>query len=127
MDFYEYLAPEFEVIGISPGIDCIEYPGGGAWGDSGLLISTRDYAKIALLCQRMGNWNGKQLISEEYMRAATSKQIDNSHESYAGRAFRERSGYGYQFWVIAAPPAPVQHSAPALLIPLFSFCFLPFF
>ncbi len=100
-EFYEYLAPEFDVIGISPGIDCIEYPGGGAWGGSGLLISTRDYAKITLLCQRMGDWNGRRLISEKYMRAATSKQIDISHESRAGRSFRERPGYGYQFWMIA--------------------------
>ena len=98
--FYEYLRPEFDIIGVSPDTDCIEYPGGGAWGGSGLLISTRDYAKIVLLCQRMGNWNGKQLISEEYMRAATSRQIDNSHESHPGRSMRERPGYGYQFWVI---------------------------
>jgi len=98
--FYEYLAPEFEIIGISPGIDCVERPEGGAWGGSGLLISTRDYAKIALLCQRHGNWNGRQLISEEYMRAATTRQIDNSHETRPGRAYRERCGYGYQFWII---------------------------
>ena len=99
--FYEYLKPEFDIIGISEGIDCVERPEGGAWGGSGLLISTRDYAKIVLLCQRRGNWFGKQLISEEYMLAATTKQIDNSHESRAGYAYCPKAcGYGYQFWVI---------------------------
>ena len=98
--FYEYLAPEFEEIGISPGTDCIERPEGGAWGGSGLLISTRDYAKICLLCQRRGNWFGKQLISHEYMLAATTRQIDNSHISRTSKAFQPASGYGYQFWII---------------------------
>jgi len=98
--FYEYLAPEFEEIGISPGIDCIERPEGGAWGGSGLLISTRDFAKICLLCQRRGNWNGKQLISGEYMLAATTRQIDNSHISRASKAYQPACGYGYQFWII---------------------------
>ena len=98
--FYEYLAPEFEEIGISPGTDCIERPEGGAWGGSGLLISTRDFAKICLLCQRRGNWFGKQLISHEYMLAATTKQIDNSHLSRASKAYLPMCGYGYQFWII---------------------------
>ena len=100
--FYEYLRPEFDIIGVSPDTDCIERPEGGAWGGSGLLISTRDYAKIVLLCQRRGNWFGQQLISEEYMLAATTKQIDNSHESRPGRPHRGMDrGYGYQFWVIS--------------------------
>jgi len=98
--FYEYLRPEFDIIGISPDIDCIERPEGGAWGGSGLLISTRDYAKIVLLCQRRGNWLGQQLISKKYLLAATTKQIDNTHESRASLAHRGMEcGYGYQFWI----------------------------
>lgn len=98
--FYEYLAPEFEEIGVSQDIDCIERPEGGAWGGSGLLISTRDFAKICLLCQKQGNWFGKQLISREYMQAATTCQIDNAHISRPGRSYYHTNGYGYQFWII---------------------------
>lgn len=98
--FYEYLAPEFAEIGISPGADCIERPEGGAWGGSGLLISTRDFAKICLLCQRRGDWFGKQLLPRDYMYDATTRQIDNAHISRASRAYLPASGYGYQFWII---------------------------
>ena len=60
------------------------------------MCTTRDLARFALLCLNKGSWNGKQLISREYMEAATSAQIDNS-----ARAGNElRFGYGYQFWCL---------------------------
>jgi len=49
------------------------------------------------LCLNYGNWFGKQLLPEDYMRAATSRQIDNSifeHDDCV------RQGYGYQFWML---------------------------
>lgn len=100
MTFYQYLAPEFEEMGISPDIFCIERPEGGAWGGSGLHLTTRDFAKICLLCQHRGNWFGKQLLPQDYMLEATTRQIDNSHLSRASKAYLPISGYGYQLWII---------------------------
>lgn len=45
----------------------------------------------------MGSHEGKQLIPEEYMREATSKQIENR----STQTHPENSqGYGYQFWCL---------------------------
>jgi hypothetical protein len=78
-------------IGASPDIWCVQTPEGTSWGGSGVICPLRDMAKLAYVCMNGGRWGEKQLISEQYVREATSKQIDNS--------LRERSGYGYQIWV----------------------------
>jgi len=43
--------------------------GGGHWG-GGMFISARDQARFGLLTLRNGNWNGEQIISEEWNRMA---------------------------------------------------------
>ena len=60
----------------------------GGWG---LYIRPEDLAKLGMLAMHYGRYNGKQLISEEYMRAATTAHAKAS-ESFG------RSDYGYQFW-----------------------------
>ncbi|MBE5761695.1 MAG: serine hydrolase [Clostridiales bacterium] len=86
--FLEYLRPEFDIMGISPKIDCVKTPDGIAWGGSGVRVTMRDYGRLALLALNRGAWEGKQLIDHQYMLEATTRQIDNG--SY---------GYGYQFWM----------------------------
>ena len=85
----DYMRPVFDEIGISKDIWCIRSPDGRSWTGSGIMCTTEDFARFALLCMHMGEWNGKQLISREYMKAATSRQIDNGDQ-----------GYGYQFWCL---------------------------
>ena len=90
----EYMKPVLDEIGISEDITCIKSPCGRSWTGSGILCTTRDLARFAVLCMNKGEWNGKQLVSREYMEAATSKQIDNSIET----TIEFQYGYGYQFW-----------------------------
>jgi CubicO group peptidase (beta-lactamase class C family) len=45
--------------------------GGGHWG-GGMFISARDQARFGLLTLRRGQWKGKQLLSEEWVRLATT-------------------------------------------------------
>ena len=45
--------------------------GGGHWG-GGMFINARDMARFGLLTLRRGRWNGRQLISEEWIRRATT-------------------------------------------------------
>lgn len=74
-------------IGFSADAWCIQAPCGVSWGGSGVLCTARDLARYALLFANGGRLNGKQYLSEEYVREATSKQIDNGEY-----------GYGYQIW-----------------------------
>ena len=45
--------------------------------------------KLGLLYLQNGNWNGKQLVPESWVKEATSKQVENDKDSF---------GYGYLFW-----------------------------
>ena len=45
--------------------------GGGHFG-GGMFINAYDMARLGLLTLRKGNWNGKQILSEEWIRKATT-------------------------------------------------------
>lgn len=45
--------------------------GGGHWG-GGMFINARDMARFGLLTLRRGRWRDKQILSEEWIRAATT-------------------------------------------------------
>ncbi len=92
--FLEYMRPRLlDPIGFSKDAWCIQTPEGTSWGGSGVICTLRDMAKLAYVCLNGGRWDGQQLISEEYIREATSKQIDNS--------INGNRGYGYQIWMEA--------------------------
>lgn len=65
-------------------------------GGVGLHASCDDAAKLGLLYLNKGMWNGKQLLSEDWVSKAGQPYSDN-------RSFNNwidwQSGYGYQFWV----------------------------
>lgn len=46
-------------------VQCVS--GGGHWG-GGMFICTRDHARFGYLFLREGNWNGKQLISKQWIK-----------------------------------------------------------
>ena len=95
-NFLEYLRPEFDKIGVSRDIECIEMPSGVAWGASGVLATTRDFAKIGELVLNRGMYKGEELISREYMERATTKRTD----TVFGEDIKPGSyGYGYHIWV----------------------------
>ena len=86
----------FDKIGISENAGFLNCPGGHSWGDSALLCTPLDLLKTAQFCMDKGRWNGKQILNETFVTAATSKQIDNS---LAGLNKHDTQGYGYQFWM----------------------------
>ena len=45
--------------------------GGAHWG-GGMILSARDMARFGLLTLRRGEWNGKRILSEEWIRRATT-------------------------------------------------------
>lgn len=90
--FLEYMRDKIlDPIGFSKDAWCIKTPEGTSWGGSGVICTLRDMAKLAYVSMNKGRWENLQLISEEYITAATSKQIDNS--------ITGNHGYGYQMWI----------------------------
>jgi len=63
-------------------------------GASHLRMPTEDIAKFGQLYLQNGVWNGKQIISKEWVKEASSKQINNGKNDNSWGY-----GYGYQFWL----------------------------
>ncbi len=59
---------------------------GGGHSGGGLFINTEDHARFGLLFMNNGNWNGQQLISTDWIEAATSPSVPNN-------------SYGYMWWL----------------------------
>lgn len=96
----EYLTPRlFEPIGIH-GVLWDQTPGGIETGGWGLHVTTEHLARMGLLLLQHGRFNGKQVLPEEWVIRASSRQIDNSGE---GGTQDWVLGYCYQMW-ISAPP-----------------------
>ncbi|MFP5283619.1 MAG: serine hydrolase domain-containing protein [Actinomycetes bacterium] len=64
-------------------------------GYSGLHLATEAVAKLGLLYLQRGLWAGRQLLPEDWVAAATRRQVDNPREPEPDW----RRGYGYQFWM----------------------------
>ncbi|MDZ5077221.1 serine hydrolase [Nesterenkonia sp. HG001] len=73
-----------------------ENPAGVAHGGSGLLATPRDLARIAQLCLQQGRAGGRQVISGEFLCAATSVQTPTVAGGFAHP--EAQLGYGHQFW-----------------------------
>ena len=61
----------------------------GGWG---LSLKAEDAAKIGLLYLNKGVWEGKRLLSEDWVREATKLQIETPRAE-------STDGYGYQIWM----------------------------
>ncbi|MDG1028964.1 MAG: serine hydrolase [Flavobacteriaceae bacterium] len=63
----------------------------GGWG---LHLKTEDIAKFGQFYLQKGKWNGSQLLSQDWITMATSKQVSNG--SNPDNDWMQ--GYGFQFW-----------------------------
>jgi CubicO group peptidase (beta-lactamase class C family) len=61
----------------------------------GLWLQSRDMAKIGQLFLNGGRWNGKQIVSEKWVKESTKQQVG------AGQlpSWFLADGYGYQWWL----------------------------
>jgi CubicO group peptidase (beta-lactamase class C family) len=72
-------------------------------------LSTRDMARLGLLMDRLGNWNGKQIIPGDWVRYTTTlvtpfNEISPTFLRIPGRP--DRWGYGVLWWVWDSPVFP---------------------
>lgn len=83
-------------IGFSKEAYCLTDGFGVSMGGSGLMATSRDLMCFALLILHNGNLNGKQYISADYIKEATSFQTATC---VTGPVPSESQGYGLQFWI----------------------------
>ena len=82
-------------------------PLGHTFAASGMWLRTADMAKLGILCLMQGEWNGRRLVSEAWIREAGAWHIDTREPEMEWRC-----GYGYQFW---RNPIPKSYRADGLL------------
>jgi CubicO group peptidase (beta-lactamase class C family) len=69
-------------------------PRGVSLGGFGMSVRTEDIARFGQLYLQRGRWNGRQLLPEAWVDAATSRQVSNG--SHPDSDWDQ--GYGFQFW-----------------------------
>ena len=94
MTVLDYLRPRlFEPLGIENPTWGTS-PQGVTLGGYGLSIRTEDIARFGQLYLQKGRWQGKQLVPEAWVAAATARQTANGSNPKSDWD----QGYGYQFW-----------------------------
>jgi len=71
-----------------------------------MWLSARDMARLGLLMLREGEWNGRQIVSKEWVQRITSlvtpfHEMNPPYQRQLGAP--RRWGYGYMWWVWDAP------------------------
>ena len=95
---FEYMYPKLLTpLGFSEGCYCGETPDGDAFGGSAVMCTSRDLAKMTLLIMNGGEWEGKQLISRDYILKMRSNLVDNTLMGIASEGIY---GYGFQTWCV---------------------------
>lgn len=84
--------PEYELAGFAWPVD----PAGHHDGGGGQKLTARDMAKLGRLWLDKGQWEGRRLVSAEWVSESTRPQVPT-----AGRGIAP--GYGFQFWVPEGP------------------------
>ncbi len=69
-----------------------------AWG---LGLTLREYAKFGILYLNRGNWNGEQVVSEEWVKKSTNPP------------YQWLNWYGYSFWLIPVFNDYAQYNIPS--------------
>lgn len=96
----DWLKPRlFDIIGI----DCTKNtwfhaPDGTTFAPGGLHARTEDIMRLMKLYLDGGMWDGKRILDEDYVRSATSKQIDTASIGL-GPESDNIYGYGYMMWM----------------------------
>ncbi len=92
MTLTEYLTPRlYRPLGITR-YDWEVCPQSVEKGGWGLSLTLEDCAKLGQLYLNKGEWNGKRIVSREWVEMATSKQIETPNGE-------SKDGYGFQIWM----------------------------
>jgi len=84
----------FEPLGITD-FYWVKYPDDIVQTGGGLYLRPRDMAKLGQLFLDGGRRNGKQIVSEPWVKESTGCRVDGAKIEAAAKS----SGYGYQWWL----------------------------
>ena len=73
-------------------------PEGNSLGGIGLNLSVESIAKLGVFLLQEGKWEGKQLLSPDWIRRMTSKLIPSAGGDIYDDGDNWGYGYGYQIW-----------------------------
>ncbi|UCC15898.1 MAG: serine hydrolase [Dehalococcoidales bacterium] len=113
LDFaFKYL---FNPLGISD-VGWPSDPQGITHGWSDLHLTPYDMAKIGYLYVNNGCWEGKQIVSEEWVKTSTQAQVDFGEDrGYYGTQEKDY-GYGYQWWIMPEYFSAVGHGGQFIIV-----------
>ena len=77
----------FEPLGIK-NVECEYSPEGYFYGATGMKLTINELGRFGQLYLQEGYYNGKQLLTKEWVNSAIKKQIET-----------REGGYGYYFWI----------------------------
>lgn len=98
MKFLDYMKEKALMrMGFSTAAWCVGAPEGYSWAGSGVLCTSRDLMRFAYLVMNGGRYKNEQLVPADYVKAATSKQIETTPSE---KVELMRHGYGYQIWML---------------------------
>ncbi|GFN31738.1 hypothetical protein PCURB6_19980 [Paenibacillus curdlanolyticus] len=80
-------------LGIHPA-DWMTLQGGHEAGGFGLCLKLEDVAKLGILYEQKGIWNGERLLEEKWIDASAALQVSNGDDPNSDWS----QGYGYQLW-----------------------------
>ena len=107
-DMLEYLTPRlFDRIGIDASrVMCNRAADGVCIGGSGMFTTTEDNLRLMKLYLDGGVFDGERILSEEFVRDATSRQMDTAEaHAHTPWIYDNCVGYGYQIWMCRWPGA----------------------
>ena len=102
LGLHDYLKPRlFDKLGIdSDNLRWVRLPDGMEVGGGGLFATTEDNLRLMKLYLDGGVWEGERILSEEYVRLATTNQNDSATESRNNPLATDNFlGYGFQIWM----------------------------
>lgn len=101
----------FDPLGISADLRWDLSPEGVNSGGNGLWCRSADLLRFGILHLDGGRWQGRQVLSEDWVRAATGMQLRDvslgvltgeaylgPDETHEGAGAERREGYGFQWW-----------------------------
>lgn len=95
----------FDPIGIdAKNVMCRKAADGVSIGGSGLFTTTEDNLRLMKLYLDGGVWEGERILSERFVREATSCQMDTAPaHAHTPWIYENCVGYGYQIWMCRLP------------------------
>jgi hypothetical protein len=102
LGLHDYLTPRlFNKIGIDPeNLRWLCMPDGMEVGGGGLFATTEDNFRLMKLYADGGVWEGERILTEEYVKLATTCQNESASEALVNPPAKDNFlGYGFQIWM----------------------------